>query len=104
MPKIKQPKLDPQEQETLNSFEEAFEAKSLKSIDNVNSEVKRYRDIAKAAGNKSRRVSLRMTEWDFNKAQETALREGIPYQTFLSSIIHKYLSGSLISKNNKSYE
>jgi predicted DNA binding CopG/RHH family protein len=36
-----------------------------------------------------------MTEWDFARIQEEALKEGLPYQTLLSSIIHKYLTGQL---------
>ena len=35
----------------------------------------------------------RMTEWDFTRIQEEALKEGLPYQSLLSSIIHKYLTG-----------
>ncbi len=41
-----------------------------------------------------------MTEWDYDKAQKQALKEGIPYQTLLSSIIHKYFSGQLASSNH----
>ena len=46
--------------------------------------------------NKTRRVNLRVTERDFNLAHGRAREEGIPYQTLLSSVIHKYLSGRLI--------
>lgn len=74
---------------------DAFEAGKLKSIPKAALEKKRLQEIAKAQGIKNRRVSLRMTEWDFNKIQEVALREGLPYQTLLSSIVHKYLTGQL---------
>ena len=73
----------------------AFESDTLKSVPKLKSEKKRIQNIAKAHGIKNRRVSLRMTDWDFTKIQEEALREGLPYQSLLSSIIHKYLTGQL---------
>lgn len=70
----------------------------IKSIPHVKEEIERFKVIAQASSHKAKRVSLRMTEWDFIKAQETALREGMPYQTLLASVIHKYLSGQLVVK------
>ena len=90
MKKPKQ-KLDPEEQAILT----AFESGKLRSIPNLKAEKKRLQNIAKAHGIKNRRVSLRMTEWDFTRIQEEALKEGLPYQSLLSSIIHKYLTGQL---------
>jgi predicted DNA binding CopG/RHH family protein len=66
---------------------DAFESGKLRSISNVGAEKKRLQDIAKEHGIKNRRVSLRMTEWDFLRIQEEALKEGLPYQSLLSSII-----------------
>jgi len=83
-------KLSPDEKKILDDFESG----KLKSIPNVRSEIKKIKMIAKSHGIKNRRVSLRMTEWDFVRIQEEALKEGLPYQTLLSSIIHKYLTGS----------
>ncbi|HEX4044504.1 MAG TPA: antitoxin [Gammaproteobacteria bacterium] len=71
----------------------AFESGKLRSIPKVAAEKKRLQNIAKAHGIKNRRISLRMTEWDFTRIQEEALKEGLPYQSLLSSIIHKYLTG-----------
>ena len=70
----------------------AYKSGKLRSIPNLQTEKKRIQNIAKAHGIKNRRVSLRMTEWDFIRIQEEALREGLPYQSLLSSIIHKYLT------------
>jgi predicted DNA binding CopG/RHH family protein len=84
-------KLNLEEQAILK----AFESGKLHSISKVGPEKKRLQNIAKAHGIKNRRVSLRMTEWDFVRIQEKALKEGLPYQTLLSSIIHKYLTGQL---------
>jgi predicted DNA binding CopG/RHH family protein len=82
-------KLDAEEKAILT----AFESGKLHSVPKLASEKKRFQNMAKAYGIKNRRVSLRMTEWDFTKIQEEALKEGLPYQSLLSSIIHKYLTG-----------
>ncbi len=87
--KRKDLKLDAEEQAILDAFEKG----ELQSVPNVESEIARTREIFKAHGKKTKRVNLRMTEWDYAKAQEKALQEGIPYQTYLSSLIHKALSG-----------
>jgi predicted DNA binding CopG/RHH family protein len=91
-------KLDVEEQELSDLLDNAVKKKSIKSVPNVKKEIKRITGIFKENGNKNKRVSLRMTENDFYKAQEIARQEGLPYQTFLSSIFHKYLSGRLVEK------
>jgi predicted DNA binding CopG/RHH family protein len=73
----------------------AFEAGKLRSVPKLQTEKKRFQNIAKAHGIKNRRISLRMTEWDFLRIQEEALKVGLPYQSLLSSIIHQYLTGQL---------
>lgn len=90
MKKHKQ-KLTAEEKAILN----AYESGKSRSVPKLAAEKKRLQNIAKAHGNKNHRVSLLMTEWDFTKIQEEALKEGLPYQTLLSSIIHKYLTGQL---------
>lgn len=92
-------KLAKDERATLEAFEEAFEKGKLKSIPQVNKEIKRIQTIAKQAGNKNKRVNIRMTDWDFNKAQEKALQEGLPYQTLLASVLHKYFTNQFIEKS-----
>ena len=96
MKKIKQ-KLSAEEKAILT----AFESGKLHSIPKLATEKKRLQNIAKAHGIKNRRISLRMTEWDFLRIQEEALKEGLPYQSLLSSIIHKYLSGQFDHKRHK---
>lgn len=44
---------------------------------------------------KDRRINLRLTEKDYYEIQIRAIEEGVPYQTLVASIIHKYLNGSL---------
>ncbi len=91
---MKDIKLDHEETELLKSLE----ADEWKSVPNVEQEKKRYQNIARQTLNKNKRVNLRMTEKDFDSAQVQAIEAGIPYQTFLASIVHRYLTGQLIEK------
>ena len=49
---------------------------------------------------KSERMNIRISPRDLNGLKIKAMEEGVPYQTLVSSIIHKYLSGRLISQRN----
>jgi len=86
----------------LNSEErdilEKFERGELRPASNVEHERGQARQAARNTFNKTRRVNLRVTERDFSLAHARAREEGIPYQTLLSSVIHKYLSGRLVEK------
>jgi predicted DNA binding CopG/RHH family protein len=54
---------------------------------------------AKNTLKKDKRINLRLSQKDYHQIQIKAIEEGIPYQTFISSIIHKYLNGSLAPKS-----
>lgn len=59
---------------------------------------KRRRELERAAADtfrKDKRINIRISNRDLMAVQARALEEGIPYQTLVSSIIHKYVSGSL---------
>ena len=86
--------LDAEEREIL----ERFERGELRRAANATDEIEAARRAARKTFNKTRRVNLRVTERDFNLAHSRAREEGIPYQTLLSSVIHKYLSGRLVEK------
>ena len=83
--------LSPEEREIL----EKFERDELKSAPGAEREMEAARQAVRNTFNKTRRVNLRVTERDFNLAHARAREEGIPYQTLLSSVIHKYLTGRL---------
>ena len=87
-------KLDEEERDIL----ERFERGELRSAPDAEHEVELARQAARSTFNKTKRVNLRVTERDFNLAHARAREEGIPYQTLLSSVIHKYLSGRLTEK------
>ena len=70
----------------------------LRSTPDAEREIELARRSARNTVNKTRPVNSRVTERDFNLAHSRAREEGIPYQTLLSSFIHKYLSGRLTEK------
>ena len=75
-----------------------FERDELRTAPDAEREIEAARQAARNTFNKTKRVNLRVTERDFNLAHARAREEGIPYQTLLSSVIHKYLSGRLTEK------
>ena len=84
--------LNAEEREILEHFERG----ELTAASEAQREMETAQHAACNTFNKTRRVNLRVTERDFNLAHARAREEGIPYQTLLSSVIHKYLSGRLI--------
>ena len=89
-------KLDRKEKELLESFERG----EWKSIRKLESERGRYQTYAESTFKKNRRVNIRISEKDLEAIQKRALEEGIPYQTLISSLLHKYVSGRLIDKES----
>jgi predicted DNA binding CopG/RHH family protein len=89
------PKLNEEEKQIL----ESYERDELKSLENAKAESQRYQDYARSTFQKDRRVNIRVSTKDLEGIQKKAIEEGIPYQTLISSILHKYLSGRLIERN-----
>jgi predicted DNA binding CopG/RHH family protein len=48
---------------------------------------------------KDKRINLRLTQRDYYEIQIRAIAEGVPYQTLIASLVHKYLDGSLVSRD-----
>lgn len=87
-------KLDPEEKEILESFERG----EMETVPDLESEVERYREVARTTFKKDKRVNIRISSKDLMAIQKRALEEGIPYQTLISSVLHKYVSGRLADK------
>lgn len=85
-------KLDPEEQELL----EAFESGTLKRVAHAKAEMKRHKESAAATFLKDSRINIRISSKDLRLLQKRALREGLPYQTLISSLLHKYVEGRLV--------
>ncbi len=82
------------EKELLDSVERG----EWVTVPDVKEEVQRYREYAQASFRKDKRVNIRISERDLAKLQRRALREGLPYQTLISSILHKFVTGQLEEK------
>ena len=86
-------KLDAEEMELLGAFEKG----KLKSVA-TKAELARFKAAARATAIKDRRVNIRLSSGDLSDLQVRALQEGIPYQTLIASIVHKYVTGRLADK------
>jgi predicted DNA binding CopG/RHH family protein len=84
-------KLQPDELELLASYEN----EEWQSVKNVKEQADRYQTYARATFRKDKRVNIRISEKDLLDLQKRAMREGIPYQTLISSVLHKYITGTL---------
>jgi predicted DNA binding CopG/RHH family protein len=86
-------KLDPYELEVL----EAYESGKLKPIASK-VELQRMRTAARATSSKDKRVNIRLSSADLLDIQAKALAEGMPHQTLIASVLHKYVAGKLAEK------
>ena len=80
------------------SFLESYERDEWQSVKNKKSEISRYQQIARGTFKKDSRINIRMSSKDIHAMQIKALEEGIPYQTLITSVLHKYVSGKLAEK------
>lgn len=84
-------KLDANEKEILESVGRG----EWRSARGVKRERSRYARYAKATFRKDRRLNIRISSKDLEAIQKRALEEGLPYQTLIASLLHKYASGRL---------
>lgn len=84
-------KLDAYESDVLKAYEQG----RLKSVA-TKAELARYRASARATAIKDRRVNIRLSTGDLQDIQIKALEEGMPYQTLIASVLHKYATGRLV--------
>ncbi len=91
---MKKTVLDVEEKDILESYERG----EWRPIKNPKAEIKKLREYAKNTLQKDKRINIRMSSKDLDQVQVIAAQEGIPYQTLISSIIHKYVAGCLIER------
>jgi len=84
-------KLDQEEKEIL----EAFESGRVKRAKDADETQKRHQTYAEAMFKKDARINIRISSKDLRGLQKKALADGIPYQTLIASILHKYVEGRL---------
>ena len=85
--------LDPYELEVL----EAYELGQLQPIASK-AELQQMRAAARATAIKDKRVNIRLSSADLLDIQAKALAEGMPYQTLIASVLHKYAAGKFAEK------
>ena len=85
----------------LDSYElgvlKAYESGKLKPIASK-AELQRLRAAARATAIKDKRVNIRLSAVDLLDIQAKALEEGMPYQTLIASVLHKYVTGKFAEK------
>ena len=84
-------KLSKEETELLKSVEDG----EWETISDFKSKQKRYQAIAKNSLKKDERINIRLATKDLMGIQKKAMQEGLPYQTLISSVLHRYVTGQL---------
>lgn len=84
-------KLNKKEKELLQSVERGEWKATTNKTD-----LRKYQDEAKQMMKKDARLNIRISSSDLQGLQKKAMHEGLPYQTFVSSLLHKYVAGRLV--------
>ena len=87
-------KLDKYEEELLA----AFESGALLPIA-TKEELEQIRESARATATKDQRINIRLAAGDLRDIQVKVMQEGMPYQTLIASVLHKYVTGRLAEKS-----
>jgi len=82
---------------TLDTFEQSIEDNAEKFIPLSDAEKNEVETIINAA-NKTKNINIRISTYDIEKVKQLSTEEGIPYQTLISSVIHKYITGKLVDE------
>ena len=95
-------RLDKEEKDLLDSYERG----EWKSVKDLEEEIKKHRGYARQTLRKAKRVNIRSSSMVLDELQTRAVEDSIPYQTLISSILHRFVTGRLIEKprSNKSFE
>jgi len=90
-------KLTKEEKEILDSFEKG----EWVPVADLSKRKKELAEYARNTLRKDKRLNIRISERDLIELQRKAVKEGLPYQTYVSSIIHKFINGSLVEGTTK---
>lgn len=90
------PKIEEYELEVLSAYEKG----KLKSVA-TKSDLAKFKAVARATTIKDRRVNIRLSSGDLSDIQVRALEEGVPYQTLIASVLHKYVTGRLAEQPDR---
>ncbi|MBN1843918.1 MAG: antitoxin [Deltaproteobacteria bacterium] len=98
MKKIRKKAFEPIDKEEKELME-SIERDEWRPVKNIDQEKKKAMAAARNTLRKDKRINLRLTQKDYHQIQTKAIEEGIPYQTLISSIVHKYLNGLLTPRS-----
>jgi len=84
--------LDAEEKDIIESIERG----EWKSVNNLKNEIKKHQQYARNTLRKDRRVNIRISSRDLEALQTKAVEDGIPYQTLMGSVLHRFIAGRLI--------
>ena len=87
--------LEEEEKELLHSLE----SNEWSSVENLEDEIATHQKIADNTLKKDKRVNIRISSKDLEAIKAYAVEEGLPYQTLMSSVLHKFISGRLVDIN-----
>jgi predicted DNA binding CopG/RHH family protein len=87
-------KIDKEEKEILRAYEKG----KLKTRKPSKSELNQIKSVATNTFRKNRRITIRLYDHDYKGIQKKAMEAGIPYQTLISGLIHRYVEGDLVEK------
>ncbi len=88
-------RLDSEEQEILDGFDSG----KLRRVKGTAAAIKAHQSMAEATFKKDARINIRLSSKDLRALQARALKEGIPYQTLVSSVLHRFVDGQLVDKS-----
>lgn len=88
-------KYDREERGILDAYENGEMELSVPSKEEIES----IKATAKSTFKKDKRITIRLYDHDYKGIQKKAIQMGVPYQTLISGIIHRYIEGDLVSRN-----
>jgi predicted DNA binding CopG/RHH family protein len=88
-------KYDKEEKKILD----AYESGKMKLSTPSKNEIESIKSIAKSTFKKDKRITIRLYDHDYKGIQKKAMEMGIPYQTLISGLIHRYIEGEFVLKN-----
>lgn len=89
-------KLDKEEQAISDAIDKSLDHNKLKSVKNLKKEMSLAREAAANFQRKDVRVTLRLSSGDLERLKQKAAYKGLPYQTFIASVLHEYAAGHFI--------
>ena len=84
--------------EEEKDMKEALNRGEWRSVRNVKEEIGKHRQYAKNTLRKDKRVNIRISSADLEALQTKAVEDGLPYQTFIASVLHKFAAGRSLVK------